>query len=36
VQKNIEIVHREVDSRIVADTVKSLVRDVALRGSSSS
>jgi glycosyltransferase involved in cell wall biosynthesis len=36
VQKNIEMVHRKVDSRIVADTVKSLVRDVALRGSSSS
>jgi glycosyltransferase involved in cell wall biosynthesis len=36
VQKNIEIVHREVDSRVVVGTVKNLVRDVALRGSSSS
>ena len=34
VQKNIEMVHREVDSRIVADTVKGLVRDVALRSNS--
>lgn len=31
VQKNVEMVHREVDSRVVAETVKSLVRDVAMQ-----
>jgi hypothetical protein len=30
VQKNIEAVRRQVDSRIVTDMVKNLVRDVAM------